>query len=92
MSGGCIYPEKMTLIEATEGRILSKQTLCEYCNTDSEGYVKPLEKKLPRFYQLWDKRMGAFTSWWWMARRVQNSLLPDVRTGFIGEVRRAKDE
>jgi len=49
MSGGCIYPEKMTLIEATEGRILSKQTLCEYCNTDSEGYVKPLEKNCHAF-------------------------------------------
>ena len=50
MSGGGIYPEKMTLIEATEGRmILSKQTFCEYCNTDSEGYIKPIEKNCHAF-------------------------------------------
>ncbi len=50
MSGIGIYPEKMTLIEATEGgMILSKQTFCEYCNTDSDGYVKPLEKNCHAF-------------------------------------------
>ena len=41
---------KLTFIEPTEGRMtLSKQPFCEYCNTDSDGYIKPLEKNSHAF-------------------------------------------
>ena len=36
-------------IEPDEGKMMMNQTFCEYCNTDSDGYVKPLEKNCHAF-------------------------------------------
>lgn len=32
-----------------EGKMMTNQTFCEYCNADSDGYVKPLEKNCHAF-------------------------------------------